>query len=66
MADLLVHGKYLLNPAQPGEKTAVVQDAAVAVTGTSIVAVGSYSALKKQYPDYREIGSNEHLVMPGP
>ncbi len=65
MADLLVHGKYLLNPAQPGEKTAVVQDAAVAVTGTSIAAVGSYSALKKQYPDYWEVGSNEHLILPG-
>ncbi len=45
MADLLVHGKYLLNPARPGEKTAVVQAAAVACT--SIAAVGSYAALKK-------------------
>ncbi len=65
MAQLLVQGKYLLNPAQPDEKTEVLSDAAVAVTGTSIAAVGSYTALKKQYPDYREIGSNEHLIMPG-
>ena len=65
MANILVKGKYLLNPAQPGEKTAVLPDAAVAVTGSSIAAVGNYAALKKQYPDYREVGSNDHLILPG-
>ena len=65
MANILVKGKYLLNPAQPGEKTAVLPDAAVAVTGSSIAAVGGYAALKKQYPDYREVGSNDHLILPG-
>lgn len=65
MANLLVRGKYLLNPAPPGQSTRVVSDAAVAVSGTTIAAVGSYPALKKQYPDYRELGSDEHLVMPG-
>ena len=65
MNQLLVRGKYLLNPAPPGEKTEVLPDAAVAVTGTRIAAVGSYTALKRHYPDHREIGSNEHLIMPG-
>lgn len=65
MTNLLIKGKYLLNPAQPGEKTQVLQDAAVAVTGTTIAAVGDYTSLKQHYPDYREIGSNAHLIMPG-
>ena len=65
MNQLLVRGKYLLNPAPPGEKTEVLPDAAVAVTGTRIAAVGSYTVLKRHYPDHREVGSNEHLIMPG-
>ena len=65
MNQLLVRGKYLLNPAPPDEKTEVLPDAAVAVTGTRIAAVGSYTALKRHYPDHREIGSNEHLILPG-
>ncbi len=65
MTRLLVRGKYLLNPAEPGEETHILEDAAVAVEGATIAAVGGYSELKKQYPDHREIGSNNHLLMPG-
>jgi cytosine/adenosine deaminase-related metal-dependent hydrolase len=65
MARLLVKGKYLLNPAKPGGETQVLEEAAVAVEGSTIAAVGDYSRLKKQYPDHREIGSNGHLIIPG-
>lgn len=65
MAHLLVRGKYLLNPAEPGAETQVLQDAAVAVERNTIVAVGEYRILKQQYPTHREVGSNNHLLMPG-
>ena len=65
MTNLLIKGKYLLNPAEPGEETDVIPDAAVAVTGTTTTEVGDYRALKQLYPDHHEIGSNEHLIMPG-
>ena len=65
MAHLLVRGKYLLNPAAPGEVTQVLEDAAVAVEGATIAAVGDYSTLKHRYPTYRELGSLEQLIIPG-
>ena len=65
MAHLLVRGKYLLNPADAGAETQVLQDAAVAIEGNIIVAVGDYRTLKQQYFTHREIGSNNHLLMPG-
>jgi 5-methylthioadenosine/S-adenosylhomocysteine deaminase len=65
MAHLLVRGKYLLNPADPGAETQVLQDAAVAIEGNTIVAVSDYRTIKQQYPTHRELGSNNHLLMPG-
>ena len=42
-----------------------VRDGAVAVSGDTIKAVGSYAELSQQYPDAKEIGGERFLLIPG-
>ena len=38
---------------------------AVAISGNSIVAIGTYDELSKRYPNAREIGGDQFLLIPG-
>jgi len=43
----------------------VIEDGAVAIEDDSIVAVGSYAELRSRFSAYSEIGSDQHVVIPG-
>ena len=58
----LVRGGLVItmDTAQP-----IIEDGAVAVQGTDIVAVGRFAELAERYPDARVLGSKEEWVLPG-
>jgi 5-methylthioadenosine/S-adenosylhomocysteine deaminase len=60
-ADTLVRGAWVLTQGPAGE----LPDAAVAIEGGRIVAVDSFSMLRKQHPDAEVIGDGTGIVTPG-
>ncbi len=61
-ADYIIRGGYLLTMDDDAQ---VINDGAVAVTGTDIAAAGSYSAISKEFTSDRVIGSQDMAVFPG-
>jgi 5-methylthioadenosine/S-adenosylhomocysteine deaminase len=59
---LIVRGGFVLT-MDPQE--GVIEDGAVAVRGTDIVAVGPFSGLAAQYPSARVLGSADDWILPG-
>ena len=57
----LVRGAWVLTQGPAGE----LRDAAVAIEGGRIVAVDSFSTLRKQHPDAEVIGDGTGIVTPG-
>lgn len=60
---LLVCGGHVVT--DPRRAEAVVEDGAVYVEGTDIVEVGPAATLRSRHPGAEEIGSRQHLVIPG-
>ena len=58
---LLVRGGLVLTMETPP----IIEDGAVAVQGTDIVAVGRFQELGERYPTARVLGSEEDWVLPG-
>src|SRR4051794_35898926 len=59
---LLMRGKHVLpDPRKKG----VLKDAAIAIEGGRISAVGSFSDLQKKYPGAKPLGDGKQLLMPG-
>ncbi len=59
---LIVRGGLVLT-MDPEER--IIEDGAVVVRGTDIVAVGPYSGLAAQYPSARVLGSADDWILPG-
>jgi cytosine/adenosine deaminase-related metal-dependent hydrolase len=59
----IVFGKMLLHGS--GEERSVIKDGAVYVEGDQIVDVGKYDEISKNYGCDVEIGSSNHVLMPG-
>ena len=59
--DTLVRGAWVLTQGADGE----LRDAAVAIEGGAIVAVGSFSQLRQQHPEAEVIGDGTGVVTPG-
>ena len=59
---LLLHGGIVLTmePDQP-----LINNGAVVVDGTDIIAVGDYPSLRVQYPNAMIMGSEQHWILPG-
>lgn len=57
----LVRGAWVLTQGEAGE----LRDAAVAIAGSTIVAVDSFSTLRKQHPDAEVVGDGTGIVTPG-
>jgi cytosine/adenosine deaminase-related metal-dependent hydrolase len=62
--DLLVRGRHVIVDAAAGD-TAVLDDAAVLISGPRIAAVGDWRALRRRHPRARVVGNGKQLVMPG-
>ncbi|TGD73001.1 amidohydrolase [Mangrovimicrobium sediminis] len=60
--DLIVYGDYLLSMV-PGE--AVLEDAAIAIRGDSIVAVGARTDIDAEYSAPRSIPGADRVILPG-
>ena len=62
MADFLIRGEHVvtMNPTRE-----VVRDGAVAVTGSTIEAVGLFADLRVAHPDAVVVGSSSSIVTPG-
>jgi cytosine/adenosine deaminase-related metal-dependent hydrolase len=62
---LLAHGRFVLSDpdAVPGE--GLLEHGAVVAEGDRIVAVGQHEALRARYPEAAELGSDDHVVVPG-
>lgn len=58
---ILVRGAWVLTQGPAGE----LRDAAVAVEGGAIAAVGSFAQLRQQHPDAEVIGDGTGVVTPG-
>jgi cytosine/adenosine deaminase-related metal-dependent hydrolase len=58
---ILVRGAWVLTQGPAGE----LQDAAVAVEGGAITAVGAFGELRQQHPDAEVIGDGTGVVTPG-
>jgi len=59
----LVRGRYVLS-GSCGHRT-VIRDGAVYIEGDTIRDVGKYRELSREYQPELELGSEDHLVMPG-
>jgi len=60
---MLIRGKYVI--IDLGQEDAVIEDGAVCIRGSEIIAVGEYGQLSSLYADEDEVGSKEHIVLPG-
>jgi cytosine/adenosine deaminase-related metal-dependent hydrolase len=58
---ILVRGAWVLTQGPAGE----LQDAAVAIEGGAIAAVGAFGELRQQHPDAEVIGDGTGVVTPG-
>jgi len=65
MGSSLIHGRYLLCRATGRDAVEMFDDAALFQREGEIVEIGSYETLKMRHPDVPEVGTREHLVMPG-
>lgn len=64
MSTSLIRGKYILCAARR-DGVEMLEDAAILQRDGKIVAIGKYALLKGEHRDAPELGTNEHLVMPG-
>ncbi|MEH6584155.1 MAG: amidohydrolase family protein [Halioglobus sp.] len=60
--DLIVYADYLLT-MEPGRP--VLKDAAIVVSGSKIIALGSRSEIDKQYVATRSISGRQRVLLPG-
>jgi 5-methylthioadenosine/S-adenosylhomocysteine deaminase len=60
---MLIRGRYVIT--DPGQEDAVIEDGAVCIRGSEIIAVGEYGQLSRLYADEDKVGSKEHIVLPG-
>ncbi|MGA2463494.1 MAG: amidohydrolase family protein [Thermodesulfobacteriota bacterium] len=65
MGELLVKGGYLFSPKPGATSPIFLKDGAVVVKGDRIEAVGPLEELRSTYSFRKEIGSNDHLILPG-
>ena len=65
MGSSLVHGRYLLCRATGRDAVEMFEDAALFQREGEIVEIGPYETLRSRHPDVPEVGTREHLVMPG-
>lgn len=60
---MLIRGRYVF--AEPGAEDGVIEDGAVWVEDGAVADMGPYAKLKERYPYGAEIGSDQHVVLPG-
>lgn len=65
MSASLIRGRYILTRAQGRDSIEMFEDAALFQRDGEIVEIGVYTDLKSRYPDVPELGTSQHLVMPG-
>ena len=65
MSSSLIRGRYILSRATGRDSIEMFEDAALFQLDGVIVEIGPYDALKARHSNAREIGSRDHLVMPG-
>lgn len=65
MASVLVRAGYVIISTTPDGEAKVLENGAVFVRDGEIVEVGNYTELKQRYAADEEIGSAQHVAMPG-
>jgi len=65
MGSLLIRGKYVIARILDGNSSEIISDGAVYQEDGCIVDVGPYSELRAHYSPDEELGSTDHLVLPG-
>jgi cytosine/adenosine deaminase-related metal-dependent hydrolase len=61
----LIRGRHVVCRATGPDAVEVLEDGALLQRDGAIAAVGSYDELRRRHADVPEVGSREHLVMPG-
>lgn len=64
MTQSLIRGRYVVCRTT-GNDVDMLEDGAILQRGGEIVEIGPAAALRRRYPDVRETGSRDHLVLPG-
>lgn len=65
MNQILLRGRYVIsNPAELPD-LGTIENGAVAIEGEKVSDIGLYGDLKRRYPEAHEIGSDDHVVVPG-
>ncbi len=65
MASSLIRGKYVIVRVESRKDARVIADGAVFQRDGVVVEVGPYVELKARYRPDEELGSAEHVVVPG-
>lgn len=65
MAGKLIRGRYVVTDASRLPDGGLLEDAAVAIEGDRVAAVGPYEVLRERYPGAEELGSDNGVVIPG-
>ncbi len=65
MSTTLIRGKYVLCKVNDQDEVEMISDGAVFQRDGEIVDVGKYDSLKARYAADEEIGSDQHMVLPG-
>lgn len=65
MPSSLIKGKYVLSKVEDQDKVELISDGAVFQRDGEIIDVGKYESIKARYVADEEIGSDEHIVLPG-
>lgn len=65
MASSLVRGKYVITKVLDENSSEIIEDGAVFQRDGEIVEIGKYNDLRQRYSPDEEIGSSQHMVIPG-
>lgn len=65
MSASLIRGRYVVCRATGPDAIEMIEDGALVQRDGEIVEIGPAAALRHRYPDLPEIGSRDHLVLPG-
>src|SRR4029453_12301138 len=62
---LIARGRYVLSDPSVMPERGVLEHGAVVVEGDRVLAVEHYETLRARYPEAIELGSEDHIVLPG-
>lgn len=65
MTESLIHGRYVVCGVAGPDEVRMIEDGAIFQRDGEIVEIGDGAELRRRHPGVPEMGSRDHLVMPG-